>query len=372
MQGVPMWLMPLLLVLAAAGLHAGWNLIVKGEDDKLFSGWLTVLTPGVLLSPALLFTGPPPRDVWPIILASGVLESLYMVALTRAYTYGDLSVVYPVARGLAPLFVAVGAPIALGEHLSPLGMLAILLVGGGIAGLGLSARRSATTTAALFWAVTTAALIASYSMVDKVGVSRSHPLAYVISIFGCTGIILTPYVLQQRGLRRVVSLWRLRWGILVAGGFLSLGAYLLVLIAMRLTQVSYTAALIASYSMVDKVGVSRSNPFAYVITIFGCTGLLLTPYILHQRGLRRVAGLWRSRWSILVTGGLLSLGAYLLVLLAMRLTQVSYTAALRESSVIIATVLGWRVLKEPYGRTRLLASAVVALGLILLVLAMRG
>ncbi len=282
-----MWLVPLLLVLAAAGLHASWNLIVKSEDDKLFSGWLTVLTPGLLLSPALAFTGLPPRDIWPIVLASGSLESLYIVTLTRAYTYGDLSVVYPVARGLAPLFVAVGAPLALGEHLSPLAMLAILLVGGGIAGLGVSARRSATSATALLWAVT-------------------------------------------------------------------------------------TAALIASYSMVDKVGVSRSNPLAYVITIFGCTGLILTPYVLHKRGLRRVAGLWRSRWGILLTGGLLSLGAYLLVLLAMRLTQVSYTAALRESSVIIATVLGWRVLKEPYGSTRLLASAVVALGLILLVLAMRG
>jgi drug/metabolite transporter (DMT)-like permease len=282
-----MWLASLILVLAAAGLHASWNLIVKGEDDKLFSGWLTVLTPGLILSPVLFFTGLPPQDVWLILLGSSILESLYMVALTRAYSYGDLSVVYPVARGLAPLFVAIGAPIALGERLSPVALLAILLVGGGIAWLGLSAKRSATTIAALLWAVTTAALIASYSMVDKVGVSRSHPLAYIISLFGCTGAILTPYVLHQRGLRRIVELWRLRWG-------------------------------------------------------------------------------------ILVTGGLLSLGAYLLVLIAMRLTQVSYIAALRESSVIIATVLGWRVLKEPYGRTRILASAVVTLGLFLLVLAMRG
>ena len=102
-------------------------------------------------------------------------------------------------------------------------------------------------------------------------------------------------------------------------------------------------------------------------SLVGCS-----PYVLHQRGLRRIVELWRLRWGILVTGGLLSLGAYLLVLIAMRLTQVGYIAALRESSVIIATVLGWRVLKEPYGRTRILASAVVTLGLFLLVLAMRG
>ncbi len=282
-----MWLVPLLLVLAAAGLHATWNLIVKSEGDKLFSGWLTVLTPGILLSPALLFTGLPPRDVWPILLGSTTLESLYILTLTRAYSYGDLSVVYPVARGLAPVFVAMGAPLALGERLSPLATLAILLVGGGITWLGLSARRSATSGAALAWAVTTAVLIASYSMLDKVGVSRSHPLAYIIILFGCTGGLLTPYVVQQRGFRRMAEVWRMRWGILVMGGLLSFGAYLLVLIAMRLTQVSYVAAL-------------------------------------------------------------------------------------RESSVIIATVLGWRILKEPYGGPRLLASTLVAFGLVLLVLVMRG
>lgn len=288
LHGVPfMWLLSLALVLFSATLHAGWNLIVKSEDDKLFSGWLTVLTPCLILSPTLFFTGLPSREAWPFLLGSGTLQSLYMVALTRAYSYGDLSVVYPVARGLAPLFVAIGAPLALGEHLSPLAILAILLVGGGIAWLGLSARRSATTVAAILWAVTTAALIASYSIVDKLGVSRSHPLAYIIILFGCTAVIMAPYVIQRRGLRRMGGLWRLRWG-------------------------------------------------------------------------------------ILVTSGLLSLGAYLLVLIAMRLTQVSYIAALRESSVIIATILGWRVLKEDFGRRRLAASAVVTLGLFLLVLAMRG
>ena len=73
-----------------------------------------------------------------------------------------------------------------------------------------------------------------------------------------------------------------------------------------------------------------------------------------------------------MTGGLLSLVAYLLVLTAMRLTQVSYVAALRETSVVFAAALGTRVLREPYGGRRLLASSIVACGLFLLVLAMRG
>jgi len=82
--------------------------------------------------------------------------------------------------------------------------------------------------------------------------------------------------------------------------------------------------------------------------------------------------LWRETWPSAVTGGLLSLVAYLLVLTAMRLTQVSYIAALREVSVIFAAALGARVLGEPYGGRRVAASIVVACGLFLLVLAMRG
>lgn len=282
-----MWLLALALVLVSAGLHASWNLIVKRQDDKLFSGWLTSLAPSVLLAPALVFTGLPSPEVWPILCASGLIHAVYMIALVQAYSHGDLSIVYPVARGTAPLLVAVGAPLFLGERLSPLGVVGIGLVGGGITWLGLSARRSAATTRALFWALTTAATIATYSMIDKVGVAQTHPLAYVIVLLGLNAVTMTPYVLWKR----------------------------------------------------DR---------------------------------RQLGMLWRHTWRSAVTGGLLSLVGYLLVLTAMRMTQVSYVAALRETSVIFAAILGTRVLGEPYGGRRLLASIVVALGLFLLVLAMRG
>jgi drug/metabolite transporter (DMT)-like permease len=282
-----MWLLPLILVLCSAGLHAGWNLIVKGEDDKLLSGWLTVLTPSLLLSPALIFAGLPPAAAWPIILGSAGIHTGYMIALTKAYAHGDLSVVYPVARGLAPVFVAVGAPLLLGERLSLRAILGILLVGGGIAWLGLSARCASASLSGLAWAVTTSVFIASYSIVDKVGVSRTNAVSYIIILMGANAVFMAPVVL-----------WR--------------------------------------------------------------------------RSAHHLKTVWKRRWRVSVAGGLLSVAAYLLVLFAMSLTQVSYVAALRESSVVLATLLGWRVLREPYGGGRLLASAVVALGLTLLVLAMRG
>ena len=282
-----MWLLPVLLVLVSAGLHASWNLIVKSHEDKLFSGWLTSLAPSVLLAPALLFTGLPAADVWPILAASALVHSVYMITLVQAYTHGDLSVVYPVARGTAPLLVAIGAPLLLGEQLSLTAVLGIGLVGGGITWLGLSAWRSSGTFLAVPWALATAGTIATYSMTDKVGVARTHPLAYVIVLLGLNGLAMTPYVLWKRD----------------AG---------------------------------------------------------------------RLGSLWRRTWPRVVTGGVLSLVAYLLVLTAMRLTQVSYVAALRETSVVFAALLGTRILGEPYGGRRVLASLLVASGLFLLVFAMRG
>lgn len=282
-----MWVLPLSLVLLSAGLHASWNLIVKRQDDKLLSGWLTSLVPSTLLAPALLFTGWPAPDAWPILCASGVIHTVYMISLVHAYTHGDLSVVYPVARGAAPLLVAIAAPLFLRERLSYLGMVGIGLVGGGITWLGFSARHSRTTKRALLWAFATAGTIAAYSITDKVGVARTNPLAYVIVLLGINAVTMAPYVLWKRDMRQ--------------------------------------------------------------LRIF-----------------------WRRGWGSAVTGGLLSLVAYLLVLTAMRLTQVSYVAALRETSVVFAAALGSTVLGESYGGRRVLASLVVACGLFLLVLAMRG
>ncbi len=282
-----MWLSPLVLVLIllSAGLHATWNLLVKRGEDTLIATWLTALVAPVVLWPLLLITGLPPQPAWPMLLASGTIHAAYNVALARAYEHGDLSVVYPVARGLAPLLVGVGAPFVLGEILSPLAMGAIALVGGGIAWLGLSAWRTRASASGLLWA----------------------------------GI---------------------------------------------------TAVLIAAYSMVDKVGVTRSNPLAYAVTLFGCDAVFVTPYVLLHRDARQIREVWQGNRGPLVWSGLLALAAYLLVLIAMRLTQVSYVAALRESSVLFGAILGWRVLGDSFGGQRVSASAVVALGLILLALVM--
>jgi uncharacterized membrane protein len=133
-----------------------------------------------------------------------------------------------------------------------------------------------------------------------------------------------------------------------------------------------TAVMTASYSLVDKLGVMRANALSYIVVLFALNALFMGPLVFRERNLQQVAAVWRLRRGALVLGGLFSLVAYLLVLCALQLTQVSYIAALRESSVVIGALLGWRVLGEPFGRPRIVASLVVTVGLLLLVLAMRG
>lgn len=277
-----MWLLPVSLVLVSAALHAGWNLIVKGESDKLIGAWGTVVTAPVILSPFLLIVGLPPREAWPILGISGATHAAYMIALARAYEHGQLSVVYPVARGTAPLLVTAAAILVLGEGWSPLSVVSIAVAGGGVIWLGLPARPTSDHGATgLGWALITACLIALYTTVDKVGVARSHPVSYATGLWGVDAVCLTLYVLVRR----------------------------------------------------------------------------------HPDKIRAV---WRTRWRMLVTSGVFSAGAYLLVLIAMRMMPVSYIAALRESSVVFGALLGWRVLGEAFGPQRIMASATVAAGLILL------
>ncbi len=282
-----MWLPSLFAVLGAAVLHASWNLIVKQDEDKLISAWLIVTIPCLLLCPLLLLTGLPAREAWPMLATSGVIHACYLTWLASAYKHGDLSVIYPVARGLAPILVALAAPAVLRERLSAQAVVAIVLVGGGICAIGLSAQRSRARMTSLAWAVATAASTAAYSIVDKVGVMHANVLAYVVVLWALMSLGMTPWLFLKRSPAQVASVWRLRRG----------------------------------------------------------------PTII---------------------GGLFSAAAYLLVLFAMQFTQVSYVAALRESSVVIGAVLGWRVLGEPFGVLRILASLVVAIGLGVLVWTMRG
>lgn len=236
----------LLLVLLAALCHSAWNLIVKSDARRLEiqSGALVVGT--LLCAPVLLFHPPwslPPL-AWAAVAVSALFESAYVLALTSAYGAGDMSLVYPVARGTGTVLVAPLAVLLLGERPSLQGTIGIGLVVIGIfvshGALGGWAAARAHRRA-VGWALLTGALIAGYSLVNKVGVTLVPVPLYAFLVFLADAVVVR-LVQRCRGgsvpaLRRDAP-----WGRIVAVGVLMMGAYLAVLVAMSQAPVSYVVA----------------------------------------------------------------------------------------------------------------------------------
>jgi len=248
-------LVPLSLVLLAALLHAAWNFLVKGSEDPLTALWAALCAALVFYFPLFLLRLPGAQfepGGWIFVLATGVLHTVYFFTLGLAYRAGDLSAVYPLARGSAPLMVVVLAAFFLKERISLAGGAAILLVVAGIyvihlkgfrAGDWLSPIRRGRETA-VRWALATGLTTAAYSVVDKAGVARVSPEIYIYLMFLLSILFMAPYTLTGARAVRVRELLRDRAALLrtAAGGICTMAGYMLVLFAMRMSKVSYVVA----------------------------------------------------------------------------------------------------------------------------------
>ena len=240
----------ILLLVAAAVIHATWNLLSKQALDKQVFLWLVTVAAGpVFLLPALLLYRPISPLGWGFVLASGALQAIYTLALGRAYQQGDLSLVYPLARGSAILAVTLLGALALGEALTPAGGLGIALVVAGIYTVHLRAldRRSiagplrSLREPASWYALMTGGVIASYATVDKVGVTHVPPFVYIyLGLIVCAGL-LAPVMLRRRA--AIAAEWRNGPARIVAVAAMNLLAYTLVLFAMQQSRVSYVASV---------------------------------------------------------------------------------------------------------------------------------
>ena len=239
----------LALVLTAAVLHAGWNALAKrGADPLAFLALCSCVATPVLLPLAvpLIRRDGVPLGALPFVLGTIGLHVVYFVSLGRAYATGAYSIVYPIARGLGVALVPVGAYVLLDERLSPLGIVGIALVVGGVATLHQVGHRHAIATgttlgAATGWALVTGLSIASYSLLDKAGVARLHPVAYMLFMEAGCGLVLVvaAWLLRPHALRRE---WSANWRAIIAVGAMSAAGYTLVLLAFRLSKAGYVVA----------------------------------------------------------------------------------------------------------------------------------
>ena len=237
----------LLLVLFAALCHTTWNLLLKRGSDRLETQTGALTWAVLLASPVLLiyWPGDVPAGGWLLIVASAVFETGYVFALTAAYGAGDLSLVYPVARGSAAIIVVPVAIAALGERPSASGLAGIALVLAGVfAGDARAFRRGAAVPGgrrALALALLTGSMTAGYSLVNKVGVGKMPVPLYAYLVFA-VNVALVLGVMWAWRRRLPVIMLGAGAGRIVAMSALMLAAYVSVLSAMARAPVSYVVA----------------------------------------------------------------------------------------------------------------------------------
>jgi drug/metabolite transporter (DMT)-like permease len=230
-------------VLAAAVLHAAWNSIAHGIGDRLIGfamiGIVDVVGGGALAA----FAGLPPAGAWPYIVASAVVHIGYNLLLLASYQLGDFSQTYPLARGTAPLLVAVTSVALLGRPLPAQDLAGILAVSTGLIALvfagGLPNRKELPAVAA---AAATGLLIALYTVIDGLGVAEGPLMAYIGWMFFLQGPVLPVLAVVRRG-RRLPALLRRHAAAGLAGGAISLAAYSIVLWAQTSGALAPIAAL---------------------------------------------------------------------------------------------------------------------------------
>jgi drug/metabolite transporter (DMT)-like permease len=236
------------LILVAAITHAGWNLVLKQAQQKLVFMWWALVVGTIGFTLLLPISPPLPLRIWPYALSSALAEAGYYFALTWAYDIDDFSLIYPLARGAAPVLLVLWATLFLGEHPRPTGLLGIAVVvlglivvgSGGILSLQGKAQLSIKGILAAFC---TSTCISIYTAIDGAAVRFVSPTPYTVLLFFLSVILVAPIVLWRYGPRAVITEWHANWPRIILVGMLSIAAYILVLQAYTLAHVSYAGAV---------------------------------------------------------------------------------------------------------------------------------
>ncbi|MEA2610820.1 MAG: hypothetical protein QOG32_546 [Chloroflexota bacterium] len=248
------------LVAISAVLHLAWNIRLKTAGDPLRAATIGLLAASVGIVPlgfAVWWVegrNPLPVEGIALGLASGVVEAAYFILLAAAYRRGDLSVVYPVARGTAPLLaVAVGVGL-LGERLGIAGSIGVIMLLIGFLALqrpwrAIAAARSAAAgrgraaaDSAILFAVATGVMIATYRAIDRVGTRQMNPFVYAAILWLTGSVVLLAWIRVVGGgdlLRHGPQAARRA----AVGGWLTLAAYLCILVALSVAPLSGVAPL---------------------------------------------------------------------------------------------------------------------------------
>ena len=266
------------LILFAAILHATWNLIIKSLPDSLVAMGMMNLLQSIVFIP-LVFLVPLPSDItWYFIFGSVILHNVYFITLGQTYNKDDLTIIYPIARGCAPVFVAILSLIILKEKISMQGTLGIIIV-------------------------SLALLLLTAEHYKK----KFNFYVFKISIF--------------------------------------------------------IAILISMYTLFDALGVrSAKNSFIFIAWIFFLEGWVTFAYVYFQK--KKFYKINSKAFILICLGSVLSFSAYAIILWSYKYLPAGYVASLRESSIIMATILALFFLKEKVSKLRITSACIFFIGVV--------
>ena len=266
------------LILFAAFLHATWNLLLKSIPDSLVAIAMMNLFQSIIFIPIIFFIPLPTGITWYFILGSVILHNIYFINLGRSYNKDDLTLIYPIARGCAPVLITIISLIILKEKISLEGIIGILLV-----------------SAALF--------ILTAEHYKK----KFNFYVFKISIF--------------------------------------------------------IAILISMYTLFDALGVrSAKNSFIFIAWIFFLEGWVTFAYVYFQK--KKFYKINSKAFILICLGSVLSFSAYAIILWSYKYLPAGYVASLRESSIIMATILALFFLKEKVSKLRISSACIFFIGVV--------
>ncbi len=228
----------LALALGAAFLHAFWNILLARAPDIEAATAVALVVGVIAFAPVAALAWEAEAEVWPFLVVTSLLQLTYFALLTTAYRRAELSFVYPIARGSAPVLVLVGGIALLGETASAAQVGGVLLVAGGV--LLVRGIRGPAAFGDLALALAIGVCIAAYTLLDQRGVEHASPIVYQELSMIPVAIAFLAYVLARRG-RPVV---RAAVGLpAAAAGLATFGAYILVLTALSRAPAASVAAV---------------------------------------------------------------------------------------------------------------------------------
>ncbi|MCI0552643.1 MAG: EamA family transporter [Anaerolineae bacterium] len=239
----------ILLLIIGAVLHTAWNLILKQSKDKYIATWWMLVTGGVVALVALFFTGLPPREMWKFAIFSVITEAAYFITLSYAYHDNEFSLVYPVARGSAPAFLALWSFVFLHEQLTSGGLIGLGMIIGGLFIIGISTLLQSHVSHLHFKGIAIALfialLISIYTTIDGAAVRHgaAYALPYVMTMFALVPLPVTPFILREYGWSRLKEEWNKLGLLLSITGLLGVLSYLVAVFAFAIAPLSYSGAV---------------------------------------------------------------------------------------------------------------------------------